>query len=72
VNVIDLNEFDAGTEVTPELLASEGLIRKPSDQVKILGHGDISIAVNVRAHKFSKSAEDKIKAKGGNVEVIGG
>jgi len=72
VNVVDLNEFDAGTEVTPELLASEGFIRKATDNVKILGDGDLEVAVNVRAHKFSKQAEAKIKARGGSVEVIGG
>ena len=72
VNVVDLNEFDAGTEITPELLHSEGFIRKPTDAVKILGHGELEVAVNVRAHKFSKSAAAKIQAKGGSVEVIGG
>jgi len=72
VNVVDLNEFDAGTEVTPELLASVGFIRKSTDSVKILGDGDLSVQVNVHAHKFSKQAEAKIKARGGSVEVIGG
>ncbi|PIE65904.1 MAG: 50S ribosomal protein L15 [Deltaproteobacteria bacterium] len=72
VNVVDLNEFDAGTEITPELLHAEGFIRKATDAVKILGDGELTVALDVRAHKFSKSAEDKIKARGGNVEVIGG
>lgn len=72
VNVVDLNEFDAGTEVTPEFLASVGLIRKATDSVKVLGDGDLNVAVNVHAHKFSKQAETKIKARGGSVEVIGG
>jgi len=72
VNVVDLNEFDAGTEITPEFLASVGLIRKATDSVKVLGDGDLSVAVNVHAHKFSKQAEAKIKARGGSVEVIGG
>ncbi len=72
VNVVDLNEFDAGTEITPELLHAEGFIRKATDAVKVLGDGELTVAVNVRAHKFSKGAEAKIKARGGNVEVIGG
>jgi len=72
VNVYDLNEFEAGAEVTPEILAAQGFIRKPTDKVKVLGDGEVEIAVVVHAHKFSKSAEAKIKAKGGSVEVIGG
>jgi large subunit ribosomal protein L15 len=71
VNVVDLNFFDAGTEVTPALLAAEGLIRKPTDLVKILGDGDLEVKVTVKAHKFTASAAEKVKALGGTVEVIG-
>ncbi len=70
VNVADLNEFAAGTVVTPELLAESGLIRKASDSVKILGTGDLGVKLTVKAHKFSKGAEDKIKAKGGAAELL--
>ncbi|MCB9728040.1 MAG: 50S ribosomal protein L15 [Deltaproteobacteria bacterium] len=72
VNIVDLNFFDAGTEVTPDLLAAEGFIRKPTDLVKILGDGELDVKVSVKAHKFTASAEEKVKAKGGTIEVIGG
>jgi large subunit ribosomal protein L15 len=72
VNLADLNDFDAGTEITPEVLATAGLIRKPTDLLKILGDGELSVKLSVKAHKFSKSAEAKIAAAGGKVEVIGG
>lgn len=70
VNVSDLNVFAGGTEVTPELLVEKGLIRKASDKIKVLGNGDLSVNVSVKAHKFSQSAQDKIAAKGGSVSVI--
>ncbi len=60
VNLVDLERFDVGTEVTPELLKSNGLIKKLFDGVKILGEGEISKALTVRAHKFSKSAVEKL------------
>lgn len=72
VNVSALNAFEAGTEVTPELLAETGMIRKASDKVKILGNGDLSVSVNLKAHKISQSAADKVSAAGGSFEVIGG
>lgn len=72
VNVSALNAFDAGTEITPELLAESGMIRKASDKVKILGNGDLSVSVNLKAHKISQSAADKVSAAGGSFEVIGG
>lgn len=72
VNIADLNDFDAGTEISPEVLATAGLIRKPTDLLKILGDGEITVGLSVKAHKFSKSAEAKIAAAGGKVEVIGG
>jgi len=70
VNVVDLNEFAAGTVVTAELLAERGIIRKASDKVKVLGTGDLTVKLTVKATKFSKSAEEKIKAKGGSVESV--
>ncbi|MAM02463.1 MAG: 50S ribosomal protein L15 [Myxococcales bacterium] len=72
VNVAALNAFEAGTEVTPELLASSGMIRKASDKVKILGNGDLTVSVSLKAHKISQSAADKVNAAGGSFEVIGG
>ena len=60
-----------GTEVTPALLHAEGLIRKATDSVKILGDGDLDVAVNVRAHKFSAKAQEKLAGLGGKAELIG-
>jgi large subunit ribosomal protein L15 len=67
VNVRDLVGFDAGTEVTPELLKEKGLIRHLRFDVKILGHGDLGVKLDVSAHAFSKSAVEKIEAAGGSV-----
>lgn len=66
VNVADLNEFAAGTVVTPALLAEHGIIRRAGDKVKVLGDGDLAVKLTVKAHKFSKAAEEKIKSKGGS------
>ncbi len=69
VNLRDLAGM-AGT-VTPELLAQQGLVKKRDVKaVKILGVGELKAAITVRAHKFSKSAMDKIQAAGGKAEVI--
>lgn len=70
VNIRDLDRFDENTVVTPELLLNEGLVKKLSDGVKILGDGDLKKKLTVKAHKFSKSAAEKIEAAGGKVEVI--
>ena len=70
VNVARLAAFEAGTEVTPEKLREAGIIKKTKDPVKILGNGDISVALTVKAHKFSKAAKEKIEAAGGKAEVI--
>jgi large subunit ribosomal protein L15 len=67
VNVRDLARFDAGTEVTPELLKEKGLIRNLRLDVKVLGHGDLGVKLDVSAHAFSKSAVEKIEAAGGSV-----
>ena len=64
--------FDAGSEVTPDLLRERGLVRQSNIPVKILGRGEISKKLTVRAHKFSGSAAEKITAAGVAVEVIGG
>jgi large subunit ribosomal protein L15 len=70
VNVGALNDFDAGTEITPDLLAEKRLIRKKKLPVKILGDGGLDKKLTVKANKFSKSAVEKIEAAGGKAEEI--
>jgi large subunit ribosomal protein L15 len=67
VNVRDLARFEAGTEVTPELLKEAGLIGNLRRDVKILGQGELTAKLSVAAHAFSKSAVEKIEAVGGTV-----
>ena len=70
INVEALNKFEDGTEVTAELLKESGVISKICDGVVILGRGEIEKKLTVRAARFSKSAEEKITAAGGKVEVL--
>jgi large subunit ribosomal protein L15 len=70
VNVGVLADFDAGTEVDPELLASLGIIRRASDPVVILGDGALETSLHVKAHRFSGSAREKIETAGGKVTVL--
>jgi len=70
INVDVLNKFEDGAEVTPEVLKSEGILKKQLDGVKILGNGELAKKLTVKAHKFSKSAVEKIEAAGGKAEVI--
>lgn len=70
VNVEELNRFEAGTEVTPELLLESGVVKNPRDGIKILGEGDLGVKLTVKANKFSQSAVEKIQAAGGKTEVI--
>lgn len=70
VNVTDLNTFAADTVVTPELLVEKGIIKNLADGVKILGNGELENKLTVKAHKFTKSAVEKIEALGGTTEVI--
>jgi len=70
VNVEMLNAFSSGEVVSPETLASRALVRQASRPVKILGEGDLKTALTVRAHAFSKSAEEKIVRAGGKVERL--
>jgi large subunit ribosomal protein L15 len=70
VNIETLNEFAAGDTVTPETLLGHGIVRAKRDRVKILGDGELKIALTVRAHAFSKSAAEKIAGAGGKVEVL--
>ena len=69
VNVGDLDRFDNGTEVTVELLLESKLIRKSLDGLKVLGNGDITKKLTVKATKFTKTAAEKIAAAGGMAEV---
>ncbi|GAW90891.1 50S ribosomal protein L15 [Calderihabitans maritimus] len=70
INVQELNRFEEGTVVTPELLVETGVIKSIKDGVKILGNGELQKALTVKAHAFSKSAAEKIEAAGGKVEVV--
>lgn len=70
VHVQDLNRFEDGTEVTPELLREARLVRRAGMGVKVLGDGELTRKLTVKAHRFSKSAEEKISAAGGRTEVI--
>jgi large subunit ribosomal protein L15 len=70
VNLSDLNQFSAGTEVTPELLLQSGVVKNPKDGIKILGNGELAVQLTVKANKFSQSAVEKIQAAGGKTEVI--
>jgi large subunit ribosomal protein L15 len=70
VNVESLDIFPAGTTVTPELLISSGLIRQVRADIKVLGDGELKNSLTVQAHKFSKSAEEKITRAGGKVEIL--
>jgi large subunit ribosomal protein L15 len=73
VNVRDLERvFDAGSEITPELLKAKRLIRSVRVDVKILGQGDLAKKLTVSAHGFSKSAREKIEAAGGQVVWLRG
>ncbi len=70
VNVSDLNKYEEGTVITPELLYNDRVVRKYLDGVKILGNGELTKKLTVKANKFSSSAISKIEAAGGTVEVI--
>ncbi len=70
INVKDLDRFEAGTVVTPELLEEAGLVKQVKDGVKVLGDGAMKNSLTVKAHKFTKSAVEKIEAAGGKAEVI--
>jgi large subunit ribosomal protein L15 len=73
VNLRDLDQrFDDGAEVTPEALSGKGLATRKGLPVKILGQGDITKKLTVHAHRFSKSAREKIEGAGGTCQVIDG
>lgn len=70
VNVSDLNKFKDGTVVDTELLKASGLVKKVNDGVKILGNGELTAKLTVKAAKFSQSAIEKIEKAGGKAEVM--
>ena len=70
IGLEDLNIFEEGTEVTPELLIENGIIKKTLDGVKLLANGELEKKLTIRVHKASKTAAEKVEAAGGKVEVI--
>lgn len=70
VNIRDLNEFPAGSTVGPQEFETLGILRGKKGPVKVLGLGELSVKLTVRAHKFSAGARQKIEAAGGTVEPI--
>jgi large subunit ribosomal protein L15 len=70
VNLRDLAHFGAGEKITPELLLERGLVKKIGDGIKVLGTGELSAALTIAAHRFSKSALEKIRQAGGTAEVL--
>ncbi|KMT21221.1 50S ribosomal protein L15 [Clostridium cylindrosporum] len=70
INIETLNRFEDGTEVTPELLKETKVLKNLGDGVKVLGNGELTKKLTVKAAKFTESAAKKIEAAGGKVEVI--
>ena len=70
VNVNRLNELESGATVTPESLLAAGLVKKGHDDIKILGNGDLTVKLTIQAHRFTKTAIEKIEAAGGKAETI--
>jgi large subunit ribosomal protein L15 len=70
VNLDQLSDLEAGTQVTPESLTEAGLVRDTSLRLKVLGDGTLSQPLHVSAHKISESARQKIEAAGGTVTLI--
>ena len=70
INITELNRFEDGTVVTIETLVENGVIKNPKDGVKILGNGELTKKLTVKANAFSASAAEKSQALGGTTEVI--
>ena len=70
VNLETLNRFEDGTEVTPVVLVEAGIVKNEKAGIKILGNGELTKKLTVKAAKFSKSAQEAIEAAGGSIEVI--
>jgi large subunit ribosomal protein L15 len=72
INVSQLDVFEPGTIVTPEVLLARGAIKRVGDGLKVLAKGAISKPLTVRAHRFSAKAKELILAAGGKIELLGG
>jgi len=70
VNLIDLYRFEAGSVIDEAALVGAGLVKNKRDEIKLLGQGEINIPVTIKVNKVSKSAEEKVIAAGGVVEVL--
>ena len=70
INISTLEKFDNGADVTVDTLIESGIVKNPKDGVKILGNGELTKKLNVKANAFSASAKEKIEALGGTCEVI--
>jgi len=70
VNLDSLQEFKAGSEVTPETLKEAGLLKGKSLPVKIMGRGEVKVALKIKAHKVTEGARQKIEEAGGSIETI--
>ena len=70
INLDDLNKFEDGAEVTPEILKNMGLVKKQLDGIKVLADGTLEKKLTVKAQKFSKAAKEAIEKMGGKAEVI--
>ena len=70
INLDDLNKFEDGAEVTPEILKNMGLVKNSLDGIKVLGNGKLEKKLTVKAHKFSQTAKEAIEKTGGKAEVI--
>ena len=70
INLSDLNRFEDGTVVTPELLKETGLVKNQLSGIKVLGNGKLERKLTIKAHKFSNSAIEAIEKNGSKIEVI--
>ncbi|MBQ1496525.1 MAG: 50S ribosomal protein L15 [Bacilli bacterium] len=70
INISDLEKFDDGAEITPELLKEMGIVKNLQDGLKVLGNGELTKKLTVNANKFSKVAKEKIENAGGKAKVI--
>lgn len=70
VNLDQLDEIKAKTEITPEFLLENGMVNDLDLPIKILGRGEISVALNIKTHKISEGAREKVENAGGSVEII--
>ena len=70
VNLRDLEGFTPEERITPELLIQRGLVKRLGNGLKVLGDGELKVPLNISAHRFSKSALEKIREAGGSAEVI--